>query len=49
MLDPVKIAILVATKHVGSYLEIYEFLNVTSNKNEGIGGIDTKGVARKIY
>ena len=49
VLDPVKIAILVATKHVGSYLDINEILNVTSNKNEGIGGIDTKGVARKIY
>ena len=30
-------------------LDINEILNVTSNKNEGIGGIDTKGVARKIY
>ena len=49
VLDPVKIAILVATKHVGSYLDINEILNVTSNKNEGIGGIDTKGVARRIY
>ena len=49
VLDPVKIAILVATKHVGNYLDISEILNVTSNKNEGIGGIDTKGVARKIY
>ena len=49
VLDPVKIAILVATKHVGGYLDINEILNVTSNKNEGIGGIDTKGVARKIY
>jgi spore coat assembly protein len=49
VLDPVKIAILVATKHVGSYLDINEILNVTTNKNEGIGGIDTKGVARRIY
>mgnify|MGYP002519488835 CR=1 FL=1 len=32
-----------------SNLDINEILNVTSNKNEGIGGIDTKGVARKIY
>ena len=30
-------------------LDINEILSVTSNKNEGIGGIDTKGVARKIY
>lgn len=49
VLDPVKIAIQVATKHVGSYLDINEIISVTSNKNEGIGGIDTKGVARKIY
>ena len=49
VLDPVKIAILVATKHVGSYLDINEILSVTTNKNDGIGGIDTKGVARRIY
>ena len=49
VLDPVKIAILVATKHVGSYLDINEILSVTTNKNSGIGGIDTKGVARRIY
>lgn len=49
VLDPVKIAILVATKHVGSYLDVNEVLNVTTNKNLGIGGIDTKGVARRIY
>ena len=49
VLDPVKIAILVATKHVGSYLDINEVLSVTTNKNFGIGGIDTKGVARRIY
>ena len=49
VLDPVKIAILVATRHVGSYLDINEILSATSNKNEGIGGIDTKGVARRIY
>ena len=49
VLDPVKIAILVATRHVGSYLDINEILSVTTNKNEGIGGIDTKGVARRIY
>jgi len=44
VLDPVKIAILVATRHVGSYLDINEILDVTTNKNSGIGGIDTKGV-----
>lgn len=49
VLDPVKIAILVATRHVGSYLDINEILDVTTNKNSGIGGIDTKGVARRIY
>lgn len=49
VLDPVKIAILVATRHVGCYLDINEVLSVTTNKNSGIGGIDTKGVARRIY
>jgi spore coat assembly protein len=49
VLDPVKIAIMVATKHVGSYLDINEILSVTTNQNSGIGGIDTKGVARRIY
>ena len=49
VLDPVKIAILVATRHVGCYLDINEILSVTTNKNDGIGGIDTKGVARRIY
>ena len=49
VLDPVKIAIMVATKHVGSYLNINEILSVTTNQNSGIGGIDTKGVARRIY
>ena len=38
-----------AIKNNLSYLDINEILSVTSNKNEGIGGIDTKGVARRIY
>lgn len=49
VLDPVKIAIMVATSHVGSYLDINKILDCTINKNKGIGGIDTRGVARRIY
>lgn len=49
VLDPVKIAIEVAKTNVRSFLDIEEILNKTTNKNQGIGGIDTRGVARKIY
>lgn len=49
VLDPVKIAIEVALTNVRSFLDIEKILNQTTNKNKGIGGIDTRGVARKIY
>ena len=49
VLDPVKIAIEVAKTNVREFLDIDEILSKTTNKNEGIGGIDTRGVARKIY
>ena len=47
--DPVRIAICVAKTNVRTFLDIEEILNQTTNKNAGIGGIDTRGVARKIY
>ena len=28
---------------------VNKVINLTSNKEKGMGGIDTKGVARKIY
>lgn len=49
VLDPVKIAIEVAITNVRTFLDIEKILNQTTNKNKGIGGIDTRGVARKIY
>lgn len=49
VLDPVKIAIEVAKTNVRTFLDIEDILNKTTNKNKGIGGIDTRGVARKIY
>lgn len=48
-LDPVYIASLVANESVKNYCDIEEIINHTSHKQNGIGGIDTKGVARKIY
>ena len=49
VLDPTKVAIMVATTPVMEYVDIPKAINLTSNKEKGMGGIDTKGVARKIY
>jgi len=48
-LDPVYVASLVANESVRNYCDIEEIINQTSHKQSGIGGIDTKGVARRIY
>lgn len=48
-LDPVYIASLIANESVRNYVDVEEIINHTSHKQNGIGGIDTKGVARKIY
>lgn len=48
-LDPVYIASLVANESVKNYCDIEDMINHTSHKQEGMGGIDTKGVARRIY
>jgi spore coat assembly protein len=48
-LDPVFIASLVANESVKKYVDVEDIINHTSHKQSGIGGIDTKGVARKIY
>lgn len=48
-LDPVYVASLVANESVRNYCDIEGIINHTSHKQSGIGGIDTKGVARKIY
>ncbi len=49
VLDPVYIAINVAKSHVGNYIDVEEVLKKTVSKGVGLGGIDTKGVARKLY
>ncbi len=48
-LDPVYVASLVASESVKRYCDIEKIINQTSHKQEGMGGIDTRGVARKIY
>lgn len=48
-LDPVYIASLIANESVRNYCDIENVINQTSHKQNGIGGIDTRGVARKIY
>lgn len=49
VLDPAKVAIMVATTPVFKYVDMAQVLKLTSNKTKGMGGIDTKGLARKIY
>lgn len=49
VLDPAKVAIMIATTPVLEYVDMHKVLELTSNKTKGMGGIDTKGVARKIY
>ena len=49
VLDPAKVAIMVATTSVTEYVDIKKVISMTSNKEKGMGGIETKGVARKIY
>lgn len=48
-LDPVYVASLIANESVKTYVDVEEIINRTSHQQNGIGGIDTKGVARKIY
>ena len=49
VLDPVYIAINVARSHVNNFIDVEETLRRTVSKGEGLGGIDTRGVARKLY
>lgn len=48
-LDPVYVASLVANESVRNYCDVEDIIDKTSHKQSGMGGIDTKGVARKIY
>ena len=49
VLDPVYIAVTVAKSHVGSFIDVEETLKKTVSKGVGLGGIDTRGVARRLY
>lgn len=49
VLDPVYIAISVAKSHVGSYVDVEKILKNVISKDAGLGGIDTRGVARRLY
>jgi len=49
VLDPVYIAISVARIHVNAFVDIEDTLLKTVSKGVGLGGIDTRGVARKLY
>ena len=49
VLDPAKVAIMIATTSFTEYVDIRKVISMTSNKEKGMGGIETKGVARKIY
>lgn len=48
-LDPVYIASLIASENVKNYVDIERIIESTSHKQGGMGGIDTKGVARRIF
>lgn len=48
-LDPLYIASLVASENVRNYVDVEAVVSKTTQKESGMGGIDTKGVARKIY
>lgn len=49
VLDPVYIAISVARSHVNNFVDVEDVLRKTVSKGVGLGGIDTRGVARKLY
>ena len=48
-LDPLYSASLVASENVRNYVDVEDVISKTTQKESGMGGIDTKGVARKIY
>ena len=49
VLDPVCICINVAKSHVNDFIDVEDVLKRTVSKGVGLGGIDTRGVARKLY
>ncbi len=48
-LDPAIIAIMISMTPVNEFVNVIAAVNQTSGKNAGMTGVDTRGVARKIY
>lgn len=48
-LDPVYVVSQIASASVTNYVDLEKIVSKTSHKQQGIGGIDTRGVARKIF
>lgn len=48
-LDPVFVVSQIANASIKNYVDLERIVEKTSHKQQGIGGIDTRGVARKIY
>lgn len=48
-LDPAIIAIMIASTSINELVDVVAAVNQTSAKSAGITGVDTRGVARKIY
>lgn len=48
-LDPVNIAAQISQSSIKEFIDVEQFLQNTYSKQGGIGGIDTRGVARNIY
>lgn len=49
VLDPVYIAINISRSHVNDFVDVENVLKKTVSKGVGLGGVDTRGVARKLY
>lgn len=48
-LDPAIVAIMVSMTSVNESVNVLAAINQTSSKNAGITGVDTRGMARKLY
>lgn len=48
-LDPAIVAIMISVTSVNNFVDVLQAVEQTSGKSAGITGIDTRGVARKIY
>ena len=48
-LDPAIVAIMISTTSINNLVDVLSAVNQTSGATRGITGVDTRGVARKIY